>query len=233
MTGMSNAGYSNTSGCSSLHELSLKRTVEYERHWKDHDGCCNDDGGDCRLSPPLAMSDVIDHVAADVDVRKNCRTNTKVLKVDYAEDTINIETSSEPGRLVQTKKVVVTVPVRIMIDGDIEFNPPLPAEKIEALSLYGMEDALKLFLVFRTRVWPEKVQNCIIADAPIPEMWFRSTPATSDAPSVHICCCFATAKFADSLKALKEPDATTAALKLLADMFDRTIDLNRQEVRSC
>ncbi|GMH55698.1 hypothetical protein TL16_g03944 [Triparma laevis f. inornata] len=226
MTGMSNAGYSNTSAAPSLSSLSLLRTVEYERHWKDNDGCCQDDGGDCRLSNDMSMSDVIDRIAVDVDVGKNCRLGVKVDRIDWEGDVVKIESSA--GYIIRSRTVIVTVPVKILQTPSLLFfHPPLPPPKVSSLSLYGMEDALKLFLIFREPVWPSKVQNCILSDSPIPEMWFRSTPS-----NLHICCCFATSTFASNLKILGEVKAVDIALNLLSSMFTNSPQQNKSHLLS-
>lgn len=158
------------------------------------------------------MSDLIDAIAEPAGA--HVRLSETVESVEYSSDVcvVSCAGGEEPYR---ARKVVVTVPVKVLQEGDIAFTPPLPPAKVSALGLYGMEDAAKLILVFRDRVWPEKVQSCIVGGSPIPEMWFRRCHKTGH----HVCCCFATSKFAERLKGMGEAAAVKVARGLLEEMF--------------
>lgn len=78
---------------------------------------------------------------------------------------------NQKGEILRTKKVVVSVPLTILKDGDIRFDPKLPEEKIEALNRMDMAPATKVILTFSTRFWPENIQLVICGDSPIPELW--------------------------------------------------------------
>ena len=186
--------------------------MEYECHWESNDGCSTADGGDCRLTDNHFMSDIIDILSSPV--LPHVKLSTNVTSINYTSAVSTITCPSLPTQIL-ARRVVVTVPVKVLQDGDIEFVPPLPPSKTEALNLYGMEDAVKMFLVFRAPVWPEKVQNCIISNSPIPEMWFRKCLKTN----YHVCCCFATAGYAAQLKQMGEEKAVGLALSLLNEMF--------------
>ena len=155
LASLADAGYANTCCCSSISDISLRRTVEYEKHWELKDGCSTADGGDVRLGGGAHMSDLMNVIAEPV--RRHIRLSTHVKSVTYSSDVCLISCAGLP-QPIKARKVVVTVPIKILQEGDIAFDPPLPKAKVEAMGLYGMEDAAKLVLVFRTAVWPEKVR---------------------------------------------------------------------------
>ena len=92
--------------------------------------------------------DLIDrHIAADVADR--VRLNTPIATVDYREQSIRL--SSAEGEIFTADKVIITVPITVLRDGDIDFQPALPAEKTAAFGKIGMGPGMKVFLRFSNR----------------------------------------------------------------------------------
>ena len=69
--------------------------------------------------------------------------------------------------------MLVTVPLPVLKDEDIEFNPPLPAEKVKAIKTIGMDNAIKIVMKFSRKFWPSEVHGVICADTFLPELWFE------------------------------------------------------------
>ncbi len=72
--------------------------------------------------------------------------NTAVTQIDYQKHEIRLKDSA--GHSYLADKVILTVPLPILQDGDIEFIPPLPSEKVKAFKQIGMGPGLKVFLKF-------------------------------------------------------------------------------------
>ena len=53
----------------------------------------------------------------------------------------------------EVDRVIVTVPVSILKDGDIAFTPSLPSAKSTALSHMGMDAAMRIVLEFKVNFW--------------------------------------------------------------------------------
>ncbi len=217
MKGLADAGYANTSAADTLSQLSLRRTVEYEKYWEAHDGCSTDGGGDRRLQDDLLLSKcTIEALSASIPSSR-IHLNTHVKSVSYDSSTCTY-TCSCLNTTIKASAVIVTIPLSSIITSDISFDPPLPAEKLAAIPFFGMTNAVKLLLAFPEPFWPSDIQNCIFADCPIPEMWFRRAQ-TSDGRIIHLATCFATAAFADNLNSMGESVATDLAIEQLRNVF--------------
>jgi len=87
------------------------------------------------------------------------RTNVIVTAINWRESIVTVSARGSDGNCsYQAKKVVVTVPLPILRtepgkEGAIEFHPPLPLEKREALQKLQMGKVIRLVLRFRERFW--------------------------------------------------------------------------------
>ncbi len=63
------------------------------------------------------------------------------------------------GRRVRCKAVIVTVPIRILQDNVISFNPPLPAPKQGALQRIKMGNVIKVRHAGRGGIYGVRVEN--------------------------------------------------------------------------
>ena len=81
--------------------------------------------------------------------------NTEVKAIDYAGDLVKLHL--ETGEIIEARHVIVTVPLNVLKDGDIEFRPDLPASKRRALDGVVMPDGFKLFIRFSERFYPDLV----------------------------------------------------------------------------
>lgn len=81
-----------------------------------------------------------------------------VKKINYSGQKITIEgertdESSTAAFSVEVDRVIVTVPLSILKDGDITFTPSLPAAKNAALAKLGMDPAIRVVLEFKQNFW--------------------------------------------------------------------------------
>ncbi|MEL6624778.1 MAG: NAD(P)/FAD-dependent oxidoreductase [Bacteroidota bacterium] len=76
-----------------------------------------------------------------------------VATIDYAGDEVKIQTRG--GDNFSGDKVIVTVPLTVLQNEDIQFTPSYPAEKKEALSQVDMPDGIKVFMEFSERFYPD------------------------------------------------------------------------------
>jgi lysine-specific histone demethylase 1B len=90
-------------------------------------------------------------------LKDSIHLNTIVKKIDYSGDKIIV--TDQNGNSISADRVIVTVPVPVLKDGDIEFVPALPAERINAIKRIGMDQGAKLFLKFNDRFYEGCIQN--------------------------------------------------------------------------
>jgi len=91
------------------------------------------------------------------------RTNTIVERVDWGSGpaTVHVSNESRKSRLLASS-VLVTVPLGVLkakpgAPGAIQFDPPLPPEKINAFDQLEMGEVIRVVLRFRDRFW-ENIQ---------------------------------------------------------------------------
>lgn len=96
------------------------------------------------------------------------RLNTRVVNINHTGNTITL--TDQNGATYTADKVVVTVPLTVLRDGDITFNPPLDTAKTNACQRIGMGAGMKVFLQFANRFWPADTQF-IYSDGIVPVYW--------------------------------------------------------------
>jgi monoamine oxidase len=91
------------------------------------------------------------------------RTNTVVERIDWGSGHATVRVRDESAKSsVLASSVLITVPLGVLkakmgAPGAIQFDPPLPAEKINALDKLEMGEVIRVALQFRERFW-ENIQ---------------------------------------------------------------------------
>ena len=88
-------------------------------------------------------------------------------KIMLTGEKIISDTASE-NFSVEADRVIVTVPVSVLKDGDITFTPALPAAKTTALSRMEMDTAIRVVLEFKQNFWGQEMAN-LYGGADVPE----------------------------------------------------------------
>lgn len=115
-------------------------------------------GGDLLLTGG-GYRGVVRHLARDLDVA----LGWPVSKVSVRPDGVEL---SGPGGVRPGAAVILTVPLGVLVAGDVVVDPPLPAALTEALTSLGMGCAEKLALGFAERRWPQGVTSIALVDTP-------------------------------------------------------------------
>lgn len=68
---------------------------------------------------------------------------------------VSTEILCDDGQMFTGKKTIVTVPISILQDEDIEFVPELPSDFIDALNEPVMAAGMKVFLRFKDKFYPD------------------------------------------------------------------------------
>jgi len=102
----------------------------------------------------LILLDGLQQIIDALKERVNVRLNHIVTKIEYQDNGVVVHTSNKQFR---SKKVLVTVPLGVLKSGDIEFIPPLPKNKQNAISELGMGLLQKHWLLFNEVFWDENV----------------------------------------------------------------------------
>jgi monoamine oxidase len=129
----------------SASELSMKWNFAEEENWNS---------GENDFKFEQTFYDVLNaHITSQIV--DQIQLSTAVSKIDYSADQIIVTDAA--NNTYTADKVILTVPIPILQDADIEFTPALPAEKIEAFRKIGMGPGMKVFLKFSTNFYGENI----------------------------------------------------------------------------
>lgn len=129
--------------------------------------------------------------------------STVVSKIDYSSPQIVV---TDTNNVTYTcDKIIITVPITILKAGDIQFVPPLPADKTNAFSKIGMDAGMKVFLKFTTKFYDQIIGGGIICAAYADETVGKTT-------SEHVVLCFIMGEQAEYLTSLGSDAAIRTAL---------------------
>ncbi|WP_159942433.1 MULTISPECIES: NAD(P)/FAD-dependent oxidoreductase [unclassified Nocardiopsis] len=99
---------------------------------------------------PDGMGQLTDHLARGLDVR----LEHVVLAVAHDEDGVRVRVDTPRGEdTLVADRVLVTLPLGVLKAGEVEFDPPLPEDKAEAVRRLGSGRLEKLFLRFDEVFW--------------------------------------------------------------------------------
>jgi monoamine oxidase len=89
-------------------------------------------------------------------VAANVRLGSAVQTINYT-DTDTIKVSTSDGMVFEADYVVLAVPASILHDGDIQFIPPLPSWKLDALAKVRTAPGMKIWLEFDEQFYADMV----------------------------------------------------------------------------
>jgi hypothetical protein len=135
---------------------------------------------------------------APIDIR----VGTAAAAVENLRDTVRVTTAA--GHTIEADFCVVTVPLGVLKAGGLEFNPPLPERKREAIERLGCGLLNKVVLKYDREHWPRDVEFLAAESGP-----FRLFANLSAVTGQPILVAFVAGPEAAELEKL--PDAETVA----------------------
>jgi len=96
---------------------------------------------------------VYEHLAKPI--ADKIQLNTPVLQIDYSGSKIEVRDANQQTYLAD--KLIITVPITILKDGDISFVPALPNAKLTAFQNIGMDPGMKVFLKFSEQFYHQNI----------------------------------------------------------------------------
>jgi monoamine oxidase len=155
------------------------------------------------VMPRGGYRSVVEHLASGLDIR----TAQPVARI--AQDANGV-TVSTPLDTYSATHVIVTVPLGVLKAGSIEFDPALPAAKVDAIQRVGFGALEKVVLAYERAVWQVNGQpsHVTVVDSPRPQ-W----PVILDLSTwygVPVVVGFATGEYARTLAALPEGERVAA-----------------------
>lgn len=85
-------------------------------------------------------------------VQNRVTFNTEITNVDYSGDQVQATTTD--GQTFSADRLILTVPLKILQEGDLSFTPALPSSKRNAISSANIWGGIKVFLKFTSNFYP-------------------------------------------------------------------------------
>lgn len=123
--------------------------------------------------------------------------HTEVVSIDHSGNKIHIV--DQNANIYETDKVILTVPISILKEGAIAFNPSLPSDKLNAFQKIGFDTGMKIILKFDERVWQQHTGS-IYGQGLVPVFW--PTAAEERSADDLLLTAFITGEKAEQLSAL-------------------------------
>lgn len=160
--------------------------------------------------PKAATDDVTPFIEQALDGVK-VGLNSPVARLAYDDSGVSVRLGT--GEALSFDRVIVTVPLGVLQDRSIEFDPPLPFSNRGAISALGMGAIETVWLRWDEAFWEneEAIWHAVGGDALIPT-WINLRPGTGENVLVGIVGGASAVKFAE----LDEDAALDAALASLA-----------------
>jgi monoamine oxidase len=146
---------------------------------------------------------LIDHLAQGLDIR----LNTVITQITWGDDGVRVQTRA--GETFTGENAIITLPVGVMLSGNVTFTPELPPNKREALAGLRMGPAIKLVYLFAQDVIPNG--GAAFYSKLNPPMWWSPSYAREGVQG-QVMTAFATGDWARELSAMGEQGALDFAL---------------------
>mmetsp|Transcript_17530 Transcript_17530/g.21413 ORF Transcript_17530/g.21413 Transcript_17530/m.21413 type:complete len:473 (-) Transcript_17530:770-2188(-) len=216
---LATASYGNTAGCCNLDQISLSTLLAFEHYWQN-----NEEEGDVGISSKIGMHGVVKELYRELCQHANFITklNWKVHEVTELSENNHVVVTSVDGNVLEANYVIVTPPPPLW-DSFMD----LTSDKKEAISLLGMGKAIKCAFKLSKPIWPENVQSIVMADTPIPEMWFRSVDDES-----YLAIGFLTSEAANSFEEMTHHGDANKATEIFMKQMSKVLSITEDEIRN-
>jgi monoamine oxidase len=254
------ASYGNTVGSCNLNHISLSLLMDFERYWQE-----NEEEGDIFLTSKIGMSGIVKELVeelmelygdknAENHNKLDIRLNWTVDKIENNDDAVNEEnvqniTSTslvnddndidDHPNVLKADYVIVTTPPPLWKN----FIPNLPSTKYDAIERVGLNKAIKCAFKLKSKIWPdEKIQSIIMANCPIPEMWFDTfydcncNEGDEEDHGDENCCSyvaigFLTSELADEFISMTDSLQISKVTDIFCDQMAKVFSIPVEEIR--
>lgn len=187
-----------------LDRLAMRGFADYERGWERREANYTLRGKYLDLFQPL-FARLADRI----------RLRTIVKAIDWqGSPAVRLA----DGERIEANAIVVTASVAALRAGVVDFDPPLPPEKVTALRSIGMDAGMKILMKFRVRFWDESLYF-LHTDGFLPQFW---APGKGKSPNAAVLTAFIGGSRAERL-ARMGVDPIQFAVKELDEIFGSEI----------
>lgn len=141
--------------------------------------------------------------------------------IDYSAETIRVTTQND---VYSADSIIITVPVKLLQNGAIAFNPALPDAKQNAIDSVTVWDGCKAFIEFTDKFYPAAVAFEIIPETAGQKLYYDA--AYGQNTSQHILGLFAVGTGTEPYVSLSDDDLIAYMLGELDELFDGQASTN-------
>jgi monoamine oxidase len=172
--------------------------------------------GDTKFEKSTWFGFLDEHIAPDF--RDRIRTGCPVVSVVHGDD--GVELTCEDGSVIEADRVLVTVPIKVLQDERIAFDPPLSDRKRDAIDAVGIPNGIKVFLRFSENFYPDiTLVGPLTGPGALEKIYYNA--AFGKQSDDNVLALFWVSDDASELTDLEDDDSiVTAVLKDLDDIFD-------------
>ena len=160
---------------------------------------------------PDGYSQIVDFLAEGLDIR----LEQVVSRIEYSDQGVQITTND--GETFSADRAVVTVPLGVLKAGDIDFDPPLPASKQEAIAELGSGTINKTWMKFPNAFWD--TEAFIIGYVSEPKDLFTEWYSFDDLEDESILLAFMGGRRGVDVESLTDAQITDNAMRVLRRMY--------------
>lgn len=142
--------------------------------------------------------------------------NTHVVKIEHGSD--GVQLSDGQGTVYDADRVIVTVPLKILQRGEVEFDPPLEDDRLAVIAKAPIWSGFKAFFEFSEAFYP----TALSMPGDYSELGQRLyyDAAYGQRTSFNVLGLFAVGDWAEQYQALSESDLRDRVLSELDAVFD-------------
>ncbi|CAK7225626.1 polyamine oxidase1, flavin-containing amine oxidoreductase [Sporothrix eucalyptigena] len=145
--------------------------------------------------------------------------NSTVTNITYSDSGVTV--TLEDGDCIEAEHAICTVSLGVLQNDVIEFSPPLPRWKVDAIESFEMGTYTKIFFQFNETFWDEEMQFLLYADPQVRGYYpvWQSLDAPGFLEGSHIL--FVTVVGSESYRVEQQSDEVTQAeaMAVLRSMF--------------
>jgi monoamine oxidase len=152
------------------------------------------------------------------EIADSVALNKPVLEINYEADKVITKTADNES--YEADKIFVTVPIKILQNEQITFQPEMPQAKREAIGKVFMGDGIKIFIEFHEKFYPDILSYGNIFKALTEENKFVYDAAFKKDSDKNILGLFAINEKASAYTKLNEEEIITKFLSELDEIFE-------------
>uniref|UniRef100_UPI0040475373 flavin monoamine oxidase family protein n=2 Tax=Roseivirga sp. TaxID=1964215 RepID=UPI0040475373 len=152
------------------------------------------------------------------EISDNIILNKPVVEINYEADTVIVKTAD--NELYEADKILVTVPIKMLQNEQIAFQPEIPQAKREAIDKIFMGDGIKIFIEFDEKFYPDILSYGNVFKALKEENKFVYDAAFKKDSDKNILGLFAINEKASAYTKLNEEEIILKFLSELDEMFE-------------